>query len=480
MKKIFTVALIALLIHTANAQAPVAMQHLELKKATSSHEIFAAKETQNKGLTIFAADKNRLTALHYNAAVFFKDSLSTTRPDKEYAFMAGYSYNASGQPQVYWVNDDFTKIQSLGFDFSNNAVSGSVLQLPLKDETVLSTFSENNSFFILALQDEQENKKERDDFLKLYVFNDGKYMQKVLDFADFTFKDSDNKETTLVELIEEYGIQKIDVPDFTALPVTASKIKMYVLNDRIVITLDHLPAFTQVITIATPTYAITERIVPQPALDKAGKSVSFYSADRLYQLKLNEEALELTATDLATGKLIKSHTATDKDSITFKNSPLLVQTGEKGGGTLKNTSKFLTRASWGEAALSVYKTPDDIMVVAGGVRSILSTGDILMGVALTSASVVSGGYGAGGIGSFMDPSRTQSVYFEGLFDENFEHRPYNEEQLAIDKISRFISNNSRSVSLQTVIRFNDYYLLGFYDEKAKLYVLLQFEDDSAY
>jgi len=479
MKKIFTLALIALITVTTFAQAPVAMQRLELKKASSSHEILAAKEAQNKALTVFATDKNTLTALNYNAAVFFKDSLSTTRPDKEYAFMAGYSYNALGQPQVYWANDDFTKIQSLGFDFSNHAVSGSVLQLPLKDETVLSTFSENNSFFILALQDEQENKKERDDFLKLYIFNDGKYTQRVLDFADFTFKDSDNKETTLVELIEEYGIQKIDVPDFTALPVTASKIKMYVLNDRMVITLDHLPALTQFITIATPAYSITERIIPQPALNKVGKSVSFYNADRLYQLKLNDEALELSATDVATGKLIKSHTATDKDSITFKNSPLVVQTGEKGGGTLKNTSKFLTRASWGEAALSVYKTPNDIMVVAGGVRSILSTGDIIMGVALTGASIASGGYGAGGVGSFMDPSRTQSVYFEGLFDENFEHRPFNPQQLAVDKISRFINNNSRSVSLQSVIPFNDYYLLGFYDEKAKLYVLVQFEDDSA-
>jgi len=470
----------ALLTHTAFAQAPVAMQHLELKKASSSHEILAAKEAQNKALTVFATDKNRLTALNYNAAVFFKDSLSTTRPDKEYSFMSGYSYNAAGQPQVYWANDDFTKIESLGFDFENRAVARSLLQLSLKDETILSTFSENNSFFILSLPDEQENKKERDDFLKLYVFNDSKYVQKVLDFSDLVFKDSDNKDITLVELIEEYGLQKIDIPDFTALPVTASKIKLYVLKDKMVITLDHLPAFTQVISIATPAYTISERIIPQPALNKVAKSASFYHVDKLYQIKLNEEAIALTASDAATGKLINTHTATESDSITFRNSPFLVQSGEKGGGTLKNASKFLTRASWGEAALSIYQTPNDIMVVAGGVRSILSTGDIIMGVALTGASIASGGYGAGGVGSFVDPSRTQSVYFEGLFDENFEHRPFNPQQLAIDKISRFISNNSDSISLQTVIPFNDYYLLGFYDKKAKLYVLIQFEDDSAY
>jgi hypothetical protein len=467
MKKIFTVLLIIGCFQGLIAQVVVNTHYLDLKKSKAYHEALAAKEANNSQLVVFASDKNTVTALHYNRALFYIDSLSMPRPDTELSFMAGYSFNANGNPQVYWANSDYTKILAQNFDFGTKALSTNAMRLPVKDQYILSIFSENNAFYILAMPEEGDK-------LKLYVFNDGSYHERTLDFSAFTFYDSENDITKLTDLLKEYSLQKMEGSAFNALPVAGSKIKLYVTADKMVLTLDHHPAVTQLFTIESDT--IKERLVPQFELAKVGKSNSFYFKDRLYQLKLNQQEMVLGAIDLTTGKTLQTYSARNQDTITFKNSPFLIQTGRKGASEIKDTKKFLDKAGMGMASVSVYKTPDDLMVVAGGVRNVITTGDVIMGVALSGALIMGGG---GDALNLLDSDNIQTVYFESLFDNDFKYHPYNQGQLAIDHISQFMANNS-NVTLETVIPYNDYYLLGFYDARAKKYVLLKFQDDYGY
>ncbi|WP_131450766.1 hypothetical protein [Flavobacterium subsaxonicum] len=470
MKKILTVLLVVGCFNGLMAQVMVSAHYLDLKKSKAHHEALAAKEANNGQLVVFASDKNTLTALQYNRALFYKDSISTPRPDAAYEVMAGYSFNADGNPQVYWANHDYSKITALSFNFATKAVATTAMRLPIQEETVLTTFSENNSYYILTLPKEGEK-------LHLYIFNDGKYQVKTLDFSAFEFYDPENDVTKLNDLLRDYSFQKVESNAFNALPVAGSKIKLYVSPENMVLTLDHHPAVTQVFTIDTA-FAIKERLISQATLKQLGKSNSFYANQKLYQLKFNDDEIVMSAKDLATGRLLRSYTAGKEDTLTFTNSPLLIQTGNKPAAEFKSTKKWLSKAAQGSPAITVYQTPDDLMVVAGGLRNVVSTGDAILAVALTGAVVMNGGYGGDGLGLF-DSENVQSVYFESLFDDNFQYRPYQQTSLAIDHIGQFIGGN-KNISLETVIPYNGYYILGFYDAKAKKYVLLKFEDDYGY
>jgi hypothetical protein len=115
------------------------------------------------------------------------------------------------------------------------------------------------------------------------------------------------------------------------------------------------------------------------------------------------------------------------------------------------------------------------MVVTGAVRNVTPTGDVILGVMLTGATIATG-MGSGDF-SGMFPGNTETSYFESLFDDNFNHKPLPQQRLAADYIGQFIGMNEKSISLETVFRYDYYYVLGYYDAKAKKYVMVRFQDD---
>jgi len=468
IKKILTTLLISCCLQSAFSQSVLSVHDHELKKSRDYHEILTAPEAKNRGLVVFASDKNTVTALQYTRVLYYKDSLATERPDAdEYQFMAGYSYNESGHPSAYWASPDFKKIQELHFNFETKTVTDYNFDLPFTDEEILSTFSRNNYFYILSLPKLGSK-------LKLYVFYEGRYLLRSLDFSAFTFKDTDNHPTTLSKLLGDYVVQKVESGTYNPLPATAGKIKLYVSEKAIQFTFDQNPLYTQVFTINTTNYSVTEKVVRQIVI-KDGTANSFLHDQKLYQVSLNDEEISLSATNIVTGEILKTYEAGKDDTIAFKNSELLEQTADRRPGEFKNTKKFLRKAAQGEAAVSVYRTPNDIMVVTGTIRNIIPTGDLVLGVALSGAAIATG-VGSGDM-SAMFPGNTQTVYFESLFNDSFIHKPLPQTRLAADYIGQYIAGHQKSISLETVFPYDYYYVLGFYDSKAKKYVLVKFQDD---
>ncbi len=463
MKKTL-VALLLFTCYTSFAQTLLATHPLEMK-GSSNHEIFTVTDTAYSQLAVFAADKESMTATRFNGAVFFTDSLSTPRPDKEYTYMAGYSFDGN-RPGVYWADGNLKKIQGVYFDFENKIVARMLFDMPYeKDEEILSSFSENNSFYIITLHPSKDE-------LKFYIFNKGTYEVKTADFSAYSFVTSSNKKATINQLLSASPLQKIETKTFNDLLTCSSKMKFYMLPDKMLITLDHNPAFTQLFTIDTKTFTVAGRIIPQATFTEEADANSYYLEGVLYRIKLNSDEIGLSALKLDPDREIRSYHATREEAIDFKNSALISQSGNGRPDELRDTKKFLRKIGSDGAAISVYRTPDDILVTAGGVRTVIPAGYVVAGGVLLMAG------GGGGMDMF-DGGQQQTTYFESLFDDNFEHRTYRIERLALDNAGQFTAGNKR-VSLQTVIPFKGYYLLGYYDAKAKLYVMRKFEDDMAY
>ncbi|MEZ0007312.1 hypothetical protein ABH942_002693 [Flavobacterium sp. 28YEA47A] len=466
MKKILLTLFTLCCINLSFGQTLLASHPLELKKATSYHQIINAVNNQNQ-VFAFASDKEKLKVLKFSNALFFKDSLSVSRPDKSYEAMVGFSFEDNGNPYLYWSSEDYTKIQSLYFDFNNRTSSTASYQVSFKNEDILSVFSENNSFYILSLI-------QKEDKLKFYCFNKGQLEEKTVDFSSFKFIDENGKSSTFSKLIKENAIEKIDTRSSNPLFQSVSKIKFYVTGKQMVLTFD-ATSRTQLFDIDLTTFAISEKTIPSLTIKGSGaQSNSYLHNNKLYQIKANGEELAIAAADVATGEQLKNYTATPKDSISFRNSPLYSQTGNQRGQELKTTKKFFQRLNNSYLGITVYKTPASIMVTAGGIRDVSSTGGILLGLSTTVAMAVSGSYYAPD--DMFDSQNMQTVYFEGLFDDKFEHKKGPQQGLAVDYISQFLYENN--VSLVSVFPYKDYFIMGYYDSKKKEYALRKFEDSN--
>jgi hypothetical protein len=145
-----------------------------------------------------------------------------------------------------------------------------------------------------------------------------------------------------------------------------------------------------------------------------------------------------------------------------------VQTGNQRPRDFKNSKKFLQRAAESAIGVTVYQTPDDLLLTIGGVRYVTPAGNIILGAAMIAA----GGSPEG----LFDPESTQLIYFESLFDENFEHHNFTGGMLALDHLGVFMAS-AKNVGQQSVVPFNGYLVLGYYDSKAKQYILRKFQDD---
>lgn len=468
MKKLLFALFVFASFTASFGQTLLASHPLELKKSKSNHQILNAVNSRNQ-IFIFATDKEKVKALKYSPFLFFSDSLTINRPDKDYEFMAGYGFEDDGNPCLYWASEDFKKMQSVCFNFETKINKIDNFQFEFKDESILNTFSENNSFYILTLP-------KKEDKLKFYVLSKGEMDEKVLDFSSYKFTDSQGKPKTFNELITEEGLEMIDTKTLNPLFKCVGKSKMYFSKNRMILTFDSNTK-TQVLEINLNNFSISEKNIPQQATAKnIGKSNSYYFQDKLYMLKTNEEELSIVAVDLKSQGVIKKYYADTKDTISFRNSPLFSQTGDQQGRTLKNTKKFLQRLDASDVGLSVYKTPNSIMVTAGGVRNVSSAGNMIFGISAGVAMVATGS--GGDVGSLFNAGDLQSTYFEALFDDKFEHQNTPQQGLAVDYISQFLSEND--VTLQSVFAFKGYYILGYYDSKKKEYVMRKFEDVSEF
>lgn len=463
MKKILF-ALFVLTTLTASFGQTILNSHsINLRGSRNNHQILNAVNLQ-KEVFSFASDKEKLTALKYNEALFFKDSLSLNRPDKEYEFIAGYSFENNGNPRVYWASKDFKKVKSIMFDFDSNTFKIDDFQFAFTDESILNIFSENNFFYILTLPKAKDQ-------LKIYALRKGEVYIRLVDFSANKFLDEKDKTVSFNELIRNNGLEMIDNKSLNPLFQCVGKSKMYVDGIKMILTFDNSNR-TQVFEIDLNTFATVEKIIPQQILVKSGKSNSYYLKDKLYTLETNEAELSIAAVDLKTEEVIKKYYADMKDTISFRNSPLFSQTGNQKGRILKNTKKFLQRLEASDVGISVYRTPNELMVTVGGVRSVTSTGSIIMGFTAGAALIASGS--GGDIGGLFSDEELQSTYFEALFNDKFEHQSIAQRALAADAISQFLNEND--VELQSVFTFKEHYILSYYDPKKQEFIMRKFED----
>lgn len=429
---------------------------LEMKKSKEYRQIVNAENTNTHDVFAFVSNKETLTILKYNSALFLTNQYSLPRPDTSYKQIMGNSFNSDGNPTLYWSNQNLNKILAVQYDL-NTKTTTSIITYDLQffNQTLLTQFQENNTFYILA-------KKEFEEKLILYVFKNGTKEEKTLDFTSFKFQNSKSKALKFSQILEALPIEKIETSQFNPLFKGTQRTKLYVLKNRLLLTFDHNDNETQAFDIDLTTLEIREKNFPKTSTKNyVSLSNSYYHENKMYQLKVNADELLFEIRDYKTTDNIKSFLVLKTDSIPFKSSPLRLQFEGQRPKEFKNTAKFLNQLVYLEVGLTVYKTPTSILITLGGTGTLQFT------------DVINSGNQFNGELMFRDIPTT--VYFESVFDKKLDHTKKTQEPLAFDFISGFEQEHPE-VTLANIIRYKNYYILGYYDSYAKQYTMRKFTD----
>lgn len=430
---------------------------LTLKKPADRQALLLATNDA-KGLYLLASDKERATVFSYNSAVFLRDSLSAERPDKKYAALAGYSCENNAFT-VYWATDDLDKVLATRYDFQTRSVNTRLHTFDYGQQTLMASFTENGAFYVVTASDQKPE-------LTFYRFHSGAPETHTVDFSRFILGDTGGRPVKWNELFLGSGIQKMETSIPNPAAAATAPVKLYKTAEGFVLTVDVNRRQTNLYEIGAD-FTLSEKTIPMAELPDAERQNSFYHENRLYQLVVAEEGLILTCTDLATMTVIGTHTADSKHDISFRNSPLMAQTNDSDAHTIRDSKRFLRRLSGSRVGVSVYRTPEDLLLTIGGMRDVATTGDVLLGIAAGTSIALGGGFGDLGIHS------NQFVFFDALFDDAFRHKDMPPQLLAMDKLIESMEDQNTPSSLTV---FGKDVIQAVYDAADKEIVLRRFRD----
>jgi hypothetical protein len=240
------------------------------------------------------------------------------------------------------------------------------------------------------------------------------------------------------------------------------KSKVYISDNHIFLTLDYNPLKTQVFDLNLENHDLTEKNFPQSLTQSSKRlSNSFLSDNKIYQINATQDELLLDIKNYDSGETIKSFKATKNDTIRFKSSPLLTQIEDQKPRELKKTNKFLQRLSFLDIGLSVFKNSQNTLITLGGTPR----------MERVYYQVNDGFYSWDYTQTFHD----ESTFFESILDHNSDFVNQQQQPLATDNINYFLDQNKKA-SLPNVLKFKNYYILGYYDSTAKQYIMRKFTD----
>lgn len=444
----------------------------DFKNSKENNQILNVENERTHDVFVFIKDNEKITILKYNSALFLNSEYVFPLQNLEDKLLMGCSFSEDGNPTLYLSPNitnnivPFAVITTFKYYLESKTYTISNFKFPIT-EFVVTTFHINNSFHILAQNRIMQA-------LIVYTFQDGKAVKKVFDFSSFTFQNKNGQIQTFNQLTNAYPIEKMEVDDYNPLDKSAQKSKVYIQKNHIILTLDYNPKKTQAFDINLENLELNEKIFKQSNLQDSKKiSNSFYQDDKLYQVNANESGLLLDIKDFNSGQTLKNISVLKEDDKSFKNAPLFIQKDSGKPKEVKRPKRFLQHLYTLDIGLSVFKNKQNTFITLGGTPKIKK-----QDISFQNHKYIVNEFNQDDMffnDNFSTIDHFKSVYFESVLNRNLEFEGQEQQPLAIDKLYYFLRKNKKA-TLTNVLKFNNYYILGYYDKKAKQYIMRKFTD----
>ena len=439
---------------------------------------------KNGDISIFIADAKKVYAYHLNDLFEVEDKMVVEDKARKYKLIIGNSIADNGDYRIFLSNNKKDEFATINFSFAGKTSDIKEFELQSPKELFIQTISHENRFYMLSIA-------KKTSLLGLYIFDEqGNATRRSIDFSNENFIDEDGKQTTIYDLIvntQGFGtnadITKIDEDNPNTIESTSEFTKFYIRNNKAVFTFDQNKDITQLISFDINTFTTEAKQFAKPLPNiKANKKKtnSYIYGDHIFMLSSTDEIVVFTVNDFATGNLIKEYSATENDSITFKNSPIIQVGGFYDGyREMEKTKKFIRKINSGDVGISIYRFDDNYQVTLGGKLEVKASGG---GMMMGMPGVGIGSFGA--VTVYFNPTyfaynsytNTKSTYIECLFNTNFDHLEGEPKDNVFDKIHDFEEAQYISEKATTIFKYKDVFILGNLILEGNLYRLRKFND----
>lgn len=451
---------------------------------------------KNDDISFFLMDSKKIYGYLLNSNFDIKKELSSEKRNKIFNTLVGYSISNENDYNVYLTNTQQDKFASINFSYNNNTSHLKELDLTFRNEKFIQTVVFENKFYLITII-------KNSSIIGIYSFdNQGNYKRSKVDLSKHRFIDTKDKNITLHKLITTNGfdveIHKIEEDNPNTIELTSEYTKMYLRKSTVVFTFDKNKNFTQIVTIDLNTFSAKFKQIQKPFFkikNSYKKTNSYLFGKYIFMIAATKEKFTFTVQDYLTGNLLKKYSASLGDSISFKNTPIIQKDNTYDDyREIGKTKKFLQKITKQNIGVSVYQDQNNYHITFGGKKEytdpVPRSGGMMMPM---------GGFGGvpftnfGSVNVFFNPTffaynsytktkstykkNAKSTYIKGLFDKNFNHLEGEIQDNVFDAIDNFNDDNKyKSTSGETIFRYKDYYIYGYYSHRVKNYHLIKFKD----
>lgn len=376
---------------------------------------------------------------------------------------------------LFFSNNNNSKFDRLDIDFEIEKFSVSTLGLNIKKEYLINSFENKGAVYLLSILKDTS-------ILKLYELGfDRGIKEREIDLSNESFKKFNGLEASLFYLISsnrtpsktQSASISYNVP--SSLETTSAVNKIYSKDEIISITNDNVSSHTNIIQINVEDGSYKCYEIPKKGFLKEelrSESNSFIFDNYFLSAYATTSKMVLAIYDIKTKSIINEFELSDKDSISFKNSPIIKNRGKRiREKDTNHSAQFLRDIVNSNIGVSVYKRNDVFVVSLGGSEKEQSMTFAIVG------GVLGGVVGAMLLSTFDSYSRTNSTKIDCLFDGNFNHLEGELEKNGFDRVKEFIAQEKlQNKPLQTVFKHQQNYVWGYFDRSIGVYKFHKFKE----
>lgn len=475
-----------LIFLTGFTQEILVEQSIYLESHSSNRRgVYPLVDNASGDVALFLLDNDSIRVQQYDKDFSFNKAYHCERPQGKFKHLTGHSIS-NNQYHLYFSNKKRKEFLIKTIDMKRKESSEKRIPLMVSKEQYLESVCCNNKLYVLS-------KKIMSSMYKLRVFKGTELeigveydLNKVL--ANRVPQDvvvDDIYGTPMVKAISNFV--KIENGDPNPLDLTSRENKLYCVNNQLILSFDDNTDKTLVFKIDLSNYALSTNTYEQANFtgkkNQKVRSNSYIYNNSLYQLKVSRSELCFLIRDLNSGRLLKEYRVHGEEKISFSNTPPMLKAGSffHMGGKEQNTIQLLRKLAVNKVGISTYPRNGQMQVMIGGiieensgvgVRMLFGTLGILTYAAWTELNDVSNIT----MTSFLSYQNNKALVFTSLLDpENLQHIAGEPSTNPYDKMKEFISNKESPMSIFTLFKFNDYYVLGYYLNESGKYFLRKFE-----
>lgn len=476
-------------------------QVLKLENITYSNFIkdetaFSLSNSETGELALVIPDKRTVTIHLFNENFEKTDEITAESLRIKFKDIIGYRITNKHYITLFSTeNKQYFGVVDFDFE-TGKTITKQLDDVDMRGEEVLEAVTHNNRFFLLSIDSDFDGL-----IIRELLDNGTLERREIAMDGPAKFKDLLTLRNKYDALGERKGsvfndqlppqLVEIDNKNPNSLETTSNLNKLYAVGDNLILTFDNLQDFTLAYFIDLNSFNVTEKrfIKEKVAEVPFEKSNSFLYQDTFFQLGIDDDKMIFTVSNFKTGEVIKTYRATKNLGINFKNSGLLQKNGtfmsKDDIRELDDTSQYLRKLANGQPGIAVQKINGIYQTVIGGTQAMGGGGGGMMMMGGAVGGMVGGAVAGMAISVIYNPTymsygsytATKSIYFESLFDMDFNHIEGFATENVFDKVNVY-QESLKKMDAEEVFSHNGKVFLGYYDKKLETYNICGFTSEN--